>query len=147
MTEMVEHWHVAGGLAGYGPDGSDGYGTATSWVQLADLLADELRNAADYLHEGAEATAGEGDKPLAWDLRKESDEVEALAWNFSNDRAQAPLYAGSPGQWDAEVRRLVEKHFPFYYDYTVGPGNAARLALYAWECEEGDECEHAADED
>jgi len=147
MTAMVGHWHVAGGLAGYGPDSCDGYGTATSWVQLADLLAEELGNAAEYLHEVSEAAGQFGDKEQAWDLHKEADEADTLARNFANERANAPLYAGFPDAWDAEVQRLAEAHFPFHYEHTVGPGNTARLALYAWECDEGDACEHAADED
>lgn len=143
---MTGHWHVAGGLAGYGPDGSDGYGTATSGAQLADMLADELRGAADYLHEGAEATA-ESDKAAAWDVSKEAEAAATLALNFDNKRSEAPLYAGRPDDWDAEVERLAREHFPYYYDHTVGPGDSARLSLYAWRCDAGETCEHVTDED
>lgn len=142
---MAGHWHVASGLAGYGPDGSDGFGTATGWTQLANLLAEELDRAAEYLHEGAEGAA-DHDKAEAWDLNKEAFQASTMARNFDNGRADAPLYAGNPAAWHAAVEGLVAEHFPYYYDHTVGPDNSARLALYAWACEQGDDCEHATDE-
>jgi hypothetical protein len=142
---MTTHWHVASGLAGYGPDGDDGYAYAVTWRELAGLLHGELNQAAEYLYEGAEGTAVGGDKALAYDLIKESEEAETMAQNLADSRPDAPLYADNADLWNTTVKALVESHFPYYYDHTVGPGNAARLALYAWPCEAGSECEHVED--
>jgi hypothetical protein len=144
---MTTHWHVASGLAGYGPDGDDGYADAVTWRELADLLHGELNQVAEYLHEVAEGEATDGDKALAYDLIRKSEEAERLARNLDDSRADAPLYADNADLRDATVEALVESHFPYYYDHTVGPGNAARLALYAWPCEAGSECEHVEDDE
>src|SRR4051812_1409682 len=144
---MTTHWHVASGLAGYGQDGDDGYAAAVTWRELAGLLHGELKQAAEYLHGAAEGTAAGGDKALAYDLIKESEEAENLAQNLADSRPDAPLYADNADLWDTTVEALVESHFPYYYDHTVGPGNAARLALYAWPCEAGSECEDVEDDE
>ncbi len=42
-----KHWHVATGLTGYGPDGSDGFDTADSLVDLVHLAAGELAKVSE----------------------------------------------------------------------------------------------------
>lgn len=147
--EMTTHWHVAGGLAGYGPNGEDGYAYAVTWRELADLLLEGLQRAAEYVYETAQAAAEGGDKAQAWDLVKECEELERLAQNFDNERREAPAYP-TDDAWDAEIQRMVESNFPYYYDHTVNDSAenpSARLALYAWPCTEGADCEHVEDDD
>ncbi|GAA3751134.1 hypothetical protein [Micromonospora maritima] len=135
-TTAVTHWHVATGLAGYGPDGSDGYGTATDMPTLADLIRSELRDASSAEDETSRSIAEAGDYEDAWKIKTRSEELDTLAANFDNKRADAPLYAGRPDLWAETVQRLAVEKFPLDISYNT--------RLYVWPCEESG-CEHLAD--
>ncbi|MFG3710913.1 hypothetical protein [Micromonospora sp. NPDC047730] len=135
-TTAVRHWHVATGLVGYGPDGADGYGTAIELTDVADLIRDELRQAADSEDEGSRSEAEAADFSEAWKLKTRAEHLSILAETFSNDRANAPLYAGKPEMWADTIETLIRQHFPLDI--------SDRSRLYVWPCAEPG-CEHLAD--
>lgn len=138
----VAHWHVASGLAGYGPDaGSTTYATANTAPELADAIREELRGWADSENDGAHAYADAKDFEGAWMLAKHANSVEHVRMNLDNERMNAPVYADNPQAWDETVLGMVRDLFP----YAVDEG---RSKVYAWECSEPDDaCEHANAED
>lgn len=136
----LNHWHVATGFAGYGPDGADGFGTADNVQGAADLiradLADEIDASADTAAGHAEAL----DYESAWKVRAHADMLETMRMNVSNERAQAPLYRDSAGAWDAALVKIIGEKFPLDLDYQ------GRRRLYAWECTNVD-CDQVTDND
>ncbi len=128
------HWHVATGLASYGADASNGWQTATTMTDLADLVRSELENQAERHIGLARLHADSGDYKAAWGMRKFADRLDILWHSFNNERAAAPLYAGDPEKWDATVRRLVEKHFPMDVD-------GGKRRVHVWECRWPDRCD------
>ena len=144
-------YYVKTGLAGYGPDlESEDYPVTDGWEALADVIAEELRNAADYAYDGASIAGDQADEQYsrvdsdgstvaaldlyrdAWHAFKQSGELRTLAATFDNSRKDAPLYAGRPDLWHATIYDLIGRHFPVdVYDHS---------RLYVWECEEAPEC-------
>lgn len=132
--EIVEpagrHWHIATGIAGYGPDGADGFGTATTLDDTAESARDELRTSVDICEETAEALAADGHFEEAWREHKRADALEILRANLNTDRKDAPLYAGKPELWHRTLSDIVADSFP------VDISHSARL--YVWECTDTD---------
>ena len=140
MTNV--HWHVATGLAGYGPNASDtdGYATADNVRDLTSLIRWELDSAADYNHQAAQSLAESGDYESAWNTRELSDTLTTLGMNLDYERrASAPLYADNPIGLDAEMRSIISEAFPL--DITDN------TRLYVWICDAGDDCDSAQDDD
>lgn len=148
---MTKHWHVAYGIAGYGPDGVDGFLTATEIRGpggLADLISTELQKAAEASYQEAEGLSIEADKLREQRLTdrelealrayqeemQRTDTLSTLSANFSINRESAPLYTDNPALWEENVLRLVAKAFPCNI--------SSNERLYVWECEEGGRCEH-----
>ena len=138
MTATRAHWHVATGLAGYGPEGSDGYGTATDARVLADLIREELDNAASAATDTANSLADDGQYADAWKEKTRAEGMGTLALNFHNRRADAPLYRGKPELWAETVERMAVEHFPYDISHNT--------RLYVWDCMDPS-CEHLADLD
>ena len=131
---MAHHWHVATGLAGYGPDASDGNIATINESDaegLASAIQYELQDIADFETQNAEGYAESEDYKSAWETMKNAERLDTLAANFNNMRAQAPLYAGNPALWHETVYRMVAESFPV--DYRDGNSR-----LYVWECSETD---------
>lgn len=134
------HWHVATGPSGYGPEGSDGYGTATDARELASLIQQECNDTADFERQGAENDAEIGDFESAWKALKNSEWLSMLALNFDYDtRAMAPLYVDNSPLLDETIYRLAGENFP--HDFRDGNSR-----VYVWECVNA-ECEHLAELD
>lgn len=126
---------LAYGIPGYGPDASDdNYSVCETWPQVAAVARRMLAESADGLGDGAEVAAQQGDYETAWKTRARADEMYNLHDTLSNERANAPLYAGKPELWDAEIERIIGESFP----YDVDPG----CRIYVWESSEFglDEC-------
>lgn len=136
----MTHWHVETGLAGYGPDAADtdGFTVYRALTDVADAIRGELDTHAEYEVEVARTYAEHGDYESAWNLREHADSLGTMAGNFSNTRADAPLYQGDPTLWDAEITRLIAEHVPVDV-------NEGRTRIYAWMCDET-ECEAGEDE-
>ncbi|TKK84612.1 hypothetical protein FDA94_28705 [Herbidospora galbida] len=142
MTETrPHHWHIAHGLAGYGPDGADGYNTATEISGsggLADQISDELDRDAESAH-GLIRTEGEaGNFKEAFEAWELHDKLTTLSLNFSIRREDAPLYKDDKPLWERTVLRLVAENFP------LDVSDNSRM--YVWECTEP-ECEHLTDDE
>jgi hypothetical protein len=130
----VSHWHIASGLAGYGPDGTDGYSTATDMQNLAYSVAEELQSFAGYNDDSARCLAEAGDYKEAWQTMMLAESLSALFHNLDYDkRLQAPLYVNDAAALDASIERIVEETFPLDVSYNT--------RLYVWQCDEA-ECEH-----
>jgi hypothetical protein len=131
----VKHWHIATGLAGYGPDAADhGYDTATDMRHLADSIAEELKHFADFNDQGARSEAEAEDYKEAWQTMMLAEELSILAMNLDYDkRLQAPLYVNDAAALDASIERIVSEQFPLDVSYNT--------RLYVWQCDEA-ECEH-----
>lgn len=142
LTATVGHWHVASGLAGYGPDAadSDGFAVAMTPEELADLLRSELSEWIDFECEQAESYGDDGDYKSAWMLHKHaSDDMDTLSRNLDNKRGKAPYWQDHPGAWQAHVLKVASEYFP----YSVNEG---RSNVYAWPCEHAyGECESLED--
>lgn len=130
----VRHWHVATGLAGYGPDGSDGYDTAENLRDVSDAIRDRLRDFIDSNDQGARAVADTGDYKDAWETMMLAESLETLSTNLNNKRGDsAPLYVGKPKLWDETLDRIIGETFPLDVSYNT--------RLYVWECDTA-ECDH-----
>jgi hypothetical protein len=133
------HWHIATGLAGYGPDGSDGYGTADSPASLAAALTDELARHASAEWETADVYGDDGQYEQAWRTLTRARGLETLAHNFDPKRANSPLYRHDPAAWESTVEDMTRKTFPLDVSHNT--------RLYVWECElDSAVCEHAKEE-
>ena len=130
------HWHIATGLAGYGPDGADGFGTAETLDDAAEYARDELRNAVDSCEEGADILAGEGRFEQAWNEHKRADRLEILRANIDPERQNAPLYKDRPEVWAETLSRILGEEFPCDI--------SEHSRLYVWQCDDS-ECEHRED--
>lgn len=135
--EQAPHWHVATGLAGYGPDGSDGYACFDSLSGALEYARDEVLASVDYAHDSAHAAAASDDYRGAWEdvLRMES--LETLAANLGSWRKSAPLYLHDPDAY-AALQESQAADFPHDVSHNT--------RLYLWQCEDPTTCEHC-DED
>jgi hypothetical protein len=130
------HWHVASGITGYGPDGSDGFASADTPESLADAIRWELSIWAEREMESADGAADDGDFESAWKLRKSADRIEILRANLDNERVKAPLYVNDRAAWHATILRTVETEFS-----TPLLVNEGRTGVYVWTCIDST-CEH-----
>jgi hypothetical protein len=133
-NRMTHHWHVATGLAGYGPDASDDNWSTideSDATGLADAIRSEAIFIAEFEQEGAEALADSEDFKGAWETMKSAERFSNLAASFDNKRASAPLYAKDRALWHETIYRMVAESFPA--DYRDGNSR-----LYVWECSETD---------
>jgi hypothetical protein len=129
----MSHYHVASGLAGYGPDASDSDGFA-SFDSLSDALEyarNELSTYVDMAHEDAHYLGDQGDFEAAWRQIELMEHLELLRANLSPERREAPLYAR-----DVAAYRALQESQADEFPHDVS-GNAR---LYLWECSEVD-CE------
>lgn len=129
---MSAHFHVAYGIAGYGPDADENTPTLESWEDVADYLHSELREVSDMVAEDANMLAESGAYEDAWNTLKRADDVDMLRANLDPRRAQAPLYRDDAAAWRDTIQRTIGEHFPLD---TIG---ASRL--YVWDCVEA-ECQ------
>jgi hypothetical protein len=136
---MSSHYHVATGLAGYGPDASDtdGFATFDTLGSALDYARDELATFIEMAHEGSHAAADAGDYEQAWLEVCRVETLDTLRANLDPSRKQAPLYVDD----DAAYAALQETQAA---DFPHDVSHNARL--YLWECDEPD-CESAADDD
>lgn len=138
------HWHCESGLAGYGPDASNGPFTVhtddTDGIRgLVESIGEELRTWADYERDGAHALAESGDYESAWNTLMDAHALDNLSYNFDNRRADAPLFKGHADDWPRHVRDvMIPEHFPH-------PVDEGRSNVYVWQCSE-QECIDAADD-
>jgi hypothetical protein len=141
MTEprSREHWHVATGLAGYGPDAadSDGFAYATTTDGLASLIQQECNSVAEQLYETAQTYGTAEQYEDAWKTLKRSEEFGIMALNFDPARARAPLYVHDPQAWTETVMRLIDEHFPADFEHS---------RLYVWKCQHPDDCDSYEDD-
>lgn len=123
------HWHIATGLAGYGPDGADdNFATAQSAVDIASAIRWELNQASEFNYEGAQSLAKTGDYKEAWEALKLSESLDTLKANLDYDkRATAPLYIDDKSSLDATIMRLVDETFPLDITHNT--------RLYVWQCD------------
>lgn len=133
------HWHIATGLQGYGPDGSDGYDTADTFEGLTSAIHEEVNRHANAEFEAADAIADGGEYEDAWNTLRRSRELDTIARNFNPSRAHAPIYRDNPAEWHACILRMVGDVFPLDVSHNT--------RLYVWQCENGPECEHLTEED
>lgn len=141
MTDTTNHWHVAAGLSGYGPDaGNTDYGTGTTIQETANLIKDELSESAESQYQTADSIAGDDanaddrDYKDAWWTMKRGEGLGTFAMNFDVDRLKAaPFYQEDPDKLDERLSRMIREEFPHQI--------SDHWKLYVWECSEQD-CEH-----
>jgi hypothetical protein len=143
-TYSAAHWHCESGLASYGPDAADTdgftvYEDAREGIRgLCETIGEELRRWSEYEREGAHGLAESGDYESAWNTLTDSEALDALALNFDNKRADAPLFADDPDSWPRHVRdTLIGETFPH-------PVDEGHSNVYVWQCD-SQECIDAAD--
>jgi hypothetical protein len=127
------HYHVASGLAGYGPDASDsdGFPTFETLGEALDYARDELLVFIDMAHEDAHALADDGQYEDAWRQIERVEALENLRANLDTKRASAPLYVDDAAAYAAlQESQLAE--FPHDVSHNA--------RLYVWSCVET-ECE------
>lgn len=128
MSETL-HYHVAYGLAGYGPDASDSDGFPT-FESLGDALSyarDELSTDVDSLHISARMLAESEDYKGAWFEMMRAEDLDILRMNLDPARASAPLYVD-----DAVAYRALQQSQ--LADFPVDVSASSRL--YVWDCTE-----------
>lgn len=129
---MTAHWHVATGIAGYGPDAADdNFDTLTSIREVAESVRYELDACADIAHDAAVAFADAGDFEQAWSEHVRSEDLGTRSLNLDAKREGAPLYVGNPGLWEETLQRLTGE--------CSGMDVTPSVRLYVWECTE--DCE------
>lgn len=132
----MTHYHVATGLAGYGPDAADtdGYPTFDTAQEALSYARDELTTWIDFAAETAQSYAAGEDYEQAWKESQRADDLETLRANLDPARREAPLYRDNPTAYQTLVQEQVGG-FPHDVSYNT--------RLYLWQCDES-EC---ADED
>lgn len=129
----ASHWHVATGLAGYGPDGADGYASFDSLSGALDYARDELSTFVDFAHEGAHAAAEDGRFEEAWREVVRMEDLENWRANLDPKRAGAPAYVNDPAAY-AAMQEEQAAQFPRDVSYNT--------RLYLWQCETPEDCDH-----
>lgn len=127
---MSSHFHVASGLAGYGPDASDSDGFArfdTLGEALQYVHESELPLWIDQAHETAQCLAAGEDYRGAWYEVVRADDLEALRQNLNPARRSAPMYVDDLAAYEAMQQDQLAT-FP----RTVSDSSR----LYVWECDE-----------
>jgi len=131
------HYHVATGLAGYGPDAADSDGFAT-FESLADALSyarDDLSAFIDFAHDGAHGFASQGDFESAWNEVVRMEDLENWQANLDPARANAPLYRDDSAAY-AAMQAEQAAQFPRDVSHNT--------RLYLWDCAE-DPCDCSSD--
>lgn len=151
MTETV-HFHVAYGLAGYGPDApDDGFPTFETIGEALEYAREELSTDSDSAHSMAHDLALHASQyhaaykldasredmlrmavnhyANAWRELERSESLELLRANLDPARASAPLYRDDPAAYAAlQETQLAE--FP------VDVSEHSRL--YVWDCSDSE---------
>jgi hypothetical protein len=130
----TRHYHVAFGLAGYGPDAadSDGFPFLPSLRDAVQYAGRELVDAAEYLFEGATVAGDQQDYETAWLDFRHSEDLRNLAANADIDgRADAPLFIGPEG-----AGRLAATVEDIAAGFPVDLDRSGTRRLYLWECVE-----------
>ncbi len=129
MTVSLDkgHWHVAFGIAGYGPS-ADSFSVAVTPRELATLVEQELHYTADEEHEFADILAESGEFEKAWATLIRSRNLDILARNLSPSRLATPLYRDNYAGWVAQQAQRIRETFP------LDVSDSGRL--YVWECGE-----------
>jgi hypothetical protein len=148
----MEHWHVATGLKGYGPDGSVGFAYAETTEELCGAITYEIDRAIEH-----QSQEGSYHAEKAREFRESGDilselahlrdflvcnslveELEVNHGNFCWSRSETPLYRGKPELFEEAILKQVSEQFP------MNTGHYNRL--YVWKCTEGSSCEHLSDD-
>lgn len=125
----MSHYHVAHGLAGYGPDGDEGTPTFETLADALEFARDELAVDVDMAHEAMHSLADAGEFEQAWAEVLRIESLEVLRANLAPGRRNAPLYAADPAAYSAlQVAQATE--FP------VDVSDCGRL--YLWDCDEAE---------
>lgn len=127
-----KHWHAAYGLAGYGPDASDGWHSADDVLGIANVARTLLDESADRLVDAAEGEAQSGNFERAWLTHKHGGGLDTLRANIDPKRGEAPLYRDKPGAWLAALTEVIGFEFPANLDID------GYSRLYIWECDSAD---------
>lgn len=126
----MSHYHVAHGLAGYGPDVDEGTATFETLGEALEYARDELAGDVDIAHESAHSFGDAGQFENAWREVLRMESLELLRANLDPARAQAPLYANDP----AAYRALQESQAGMFPVDAYGPAGR----LYLWDCDEAE---------
>ena len=127
----MTHYHVAHGLAGYGPDVDEGTPTFEVLAEALEYARDELASDIDLAHESAHAFGDAGQFEDAWREVLRMESLETLRANLDPARASAPLYAADPAAYNALQEKQAAELFP-----VDAYGPAGRL--YLWDCDEAE---------
>ena len=128
-----DHWHVATGLAGYGPEGADGFVTFSTLSDALEYARDEISTFVDMAHEDAHACGAAGMFEDAWREVLRIEDLESWRANLDPARRSAPLYREDPAAY-ASMQEEQAAQFPRDVSYNT--------RLYLWQCEDPATCEH-----
>jgi hypothetical protein len=107
---MASGYSIYWAMRGYLPEGEVYY--AETPQELAELLAQELNDAADYLAETADMAGEREDYREAWLTHKAAEQADILRRNLDNDRQNAPVYRGKPELWAETIMQIARDEFP-----------------------------------
>jgi hypothetical protein len=120
--------YVKHGLAGYGPDLDETDEGFETYTDAAWTISDELARDSEQATDSAELLAEAEDYRAAWHEHERSQELQTLSFNFSPERADAPLYGGKPDLWEDTLRQLAARTFPLDV--------SEHERLYVWKVED-----------
>jgi hypothetical protein len=136
--EHAPHWHVATGLAGYGPDGDDGFACFDTLSDALEYAREEITRSVDDADETAYAHADNRDYEAAWQEKRRADDLTALAANLAPTRREAPAYRDDPAAY-ASMQEDQAAQFPYAVSHNT--------RLYLWQCDDPAACEHCDTEE
>jgi hypothetical protein len=131
----MAHYHVANGIAGYGPDCDESTPTYDTLADAIEGAREELSVWEDIARETAEGFADAGDFESAWKEHKRAESLWILRANLDPARKNAPLYRDNPKAY-ADLLKSQFEDFP--HDVSTNS------RLYLWECD-NEECESEDD--
>lgn len=142
-TTNPSHWHVATGLAGYGPEGSDGFACYATLADALEGAREEMRSFVDMAHDAAHGFGDAGQFEDAWLEVLRCERLEVLRANLDPARRDAPLYRDRAGYPPGDERwcKLQESQAA---DFPHDVSHNTRL--YLWQCEDPAGCEHCEEE-
>ena len=137
MMSAQCHYHVATGLAGYGPDAadSDGFATFESLADALDYARSELSTFIDMAHESAHMFGASEQYKDAWTEILRCEDLELWQANLDPARKDAPLYRDDSAAY-AAMQAEQAAQFPRDVSYNT--------RLYLWDCAE-DPCDCSSD--